>query len=103
MLPRLRSWSALCAIRLEAAPGAYHSRSAYLSVPNPEVGDVIGKWREGGPPRPENVKSAARAYGVDPLELMRVAYLSDGDGEATPVNKAPARKPSRVDLNGGPL
>jgi transcriptional regulator with XRE-family HTH domain len=44
---------------------------------------AVGRWRDGKPPKPENVKSAARAYGVDALERMRIAYLSDGDGEAT--------------------
>jgi hypothetical protein len=58
---------------------------------------------DGKPPKPENVMSAARAYGVDALALMRIAYFSDEDGEATPVNKAPVRKPSRVDLNGSHL
>jgi transcriptional regulator with XRE-family HTH domain len=38
---------------------------------------AVTSWRHGQPPSPDNVKAAAHAYGVDPLELMGIAYLDD--------------------------
>lgn len=40
---------------------------------------AVSGWKHGTPPSPENVKAAARAYGADPLELMGIAYLSEGE------------------------
>jgi transcriptional regulator with XRE-family HTH domain len=38
---------------------------------------AVTSWKEGTRPNPEQVKAAAAAYDADPLELMRIAYLSD--------------------------
>ena len=38
-------------------------------------GAAITRWKQGTPPSPENVKAAARVYGVDPLELLGIAYI----------------------------
>lgn len=62
---------------------------------------TVTGWKEGTAPRPDQVKMAARVYGADPLELMRLAYLSDGDEpKEAPKKKRP---PLRADPNGPPL
>jgi transcriptional regulator with XRE-family HTH domain len=38
---------------------------------------AVTSWRHGQPPSPDNVKAAAHAYGVDPVELLAIAYLDE--------------------------
>jgi transcriptional regulator with XRE-family HTH domain len=52
---------------------------------------AITNWKQGQPPKAENVIAAARAYGVDPMELMRIAFLEEE--ESGP--KAPAPRGRR--------
>jgi transcriptional regulator with XRE-family HTH domain len=46
---------------------------------------AVTGWKQGTPPSPNNVKAAARAYHVDALELLRIAFL---DGEE-PTKRTP--------------
>jgi transcriptional regulator with XRE-family HTH domain len=39
-------------------------------------GTVTG-WKQGTPPKPDTVIATAQAYGVDPVQLLAVAYLPD--------------------------
>jgi transcriptional regulator with XRE-family HTH domain len=48
-------------------------------------GTVTG-WKQGTPPSPQSVIAAARRYGVDELELLRVAYL-EPDEEPKPKRR----------------
>lgn len=41
---------------------------------------AVAGWREGRPPKPENVKAAAIAYGADYAELLLIAYPLDDEG-----------------------
>jgi transcriptional regulator with XRE-family HTH domain len=77
-----------------------HTQQDIARTLNVSESTVTG-WKEGRPPKPGNVIAAAKAYGVDALELMRIAYLSE-DGEADPPAKGRQRKP-RPDPNGPPL
>ena len=66
-------------------------------------GTVTG-WKQGTPPKPDSVLAAAKHYGVDPLELLRIAYL-DGDEpaeEPKPKNRR-KRQPPRQGSNVPPL
>jgi transcriptional regulator with XRE-family HTH domain len=56
---------------------------------------AVTSWKGGTRPDPEQVKAAARAYGADPLELMRIAYL-DGDAEKPKPKRQPPRQGSNV-------
>ncbi len=38
---------------------------------------TVTNWKKGKPPTPENVIAVARAYGVDEMEMLRIAYLPD--------------------------
>jgi transcriptional regulator with XRE-family HTH domain len=67
-------------------------------------GTVTG-WKQGTPPKPDSVLAAAKHYGVDPLELLRIAYL-DGDEpaeEPKPKNRKRSRQPPRQGSNVPPL
>jgi transcriptional regulator with XRE-family HTH domain len=66
-------------------------------------GTVTG-WKRGTPPHPQSVLAAAEHYGVDPLEMLRIAYL-DGDEpaeEPKPKNRR-KRQPPRRGSNVPPL
>ena len=65
---------------------------------------AITSWKGGVRPDPEQVKTAARVYGADPLELLRIAYL-DGDGRAEEPkpNNRRKRQPPRQGSNAPPL
>jgi transcriptional regulator with XRE-family HTH domain len=60
-------------------------------------GTVTG-WKQGTPPKPDSVLAAAKHYGVDPLELLRIAYL-DGNGppeEPKPKNRTKRQPPRQA-------
>jgi transcriptional regulator with XRE-family HTH domain len=52
---------------------------------------AITGWKQGTAPRPDQVKSAAAAYGADALDLLRIAYLSDDDEEPNGRTKNPIK------------
>jgi transcriptional regulator with XRE-family HTH domain len=58
-------------------------------------GTVTG-WKHGTPPHPQSVLAAAEHYGVDPLEMLRIAYLPDDElaEEPKPKNRR-RRQPPR--------
>ena len=64
---------------------------------------AVTSWKGGIRPDPEQVKTAVRVYGVDALELMRIAYL-DGD-EAAQKSKLKGRtkRPPRQAKNLPPV
>jgi transcriptional regulator with XRE-family HTH domain len=64
---------------------------------------AITSWKQGIRPDREQVKTAARVYGVDLLELLRIAYV-DGD-EAAQKSKLKGRTklPPRQAKNLPPL
>ena len=55
-------------------------------------GTVTG-WKQGVPPSPDSVLAAAEHYHVDPLEMLRVAYLPDDDDETDCSGKKIRKKP----------
>jgi transcriptional regulator with XRE-family HTH domain len=65
---------------------------------------AITNWKGGMRPDPEQVKAAARAYGVDALELLRIAYLDGDEPAEEPKPKepqeasAPRQAPNRPPL-----
>jgi hypothetical protein len=58
---------------------------------------TITNWKGGMRPVPERIIDAARVYGADALELLRLAYLED-----RPKQK-PKKRPPRQALNVPPL
>jgi transcriptional regulator with XRE-family HTH domain len=59
---------------------------------------AVTGWKKGTPPSIENVIAAARAYGVDPLDLVRIAFLEDE--ESAPKAPAPrGRRRSKIELS----
>ena len=61
---------------------------------------TITTWKGGIRPDPEQVKTAARVYGADPLELLRIADL---DGDAEEPKPKPKKPPPRQGKNTPPL
>jgi transcriptional regulator with XRE-family HTH domain len=57
---------------------------------------AVSSWKRGTLPKWEQVVDAAKAYGVEPLELMRIAYLAGEEGNNNPARKKP--NPSREPL-----
>jgi transcriptional regulator with XRE-family HTH domain len=57
---------------------------------------AVTGWKQGQPPKPANVIAAARAYGVDPMELMRIAFLEDESGPKAPAPRG--RRRPKIDL-----
>jgi transcriptional regulator with XRE-family HTH domain len=58
---------------------------------------AVTGWKEGTAPRPEQVKAAATAYGVDALELLRIAYLDSDDGHNSKW-RPPSQDPNKPPL-----
>jgi len=50
---------------------------------------AVTGWKDGTLPQPAQIKQIAAAYDADPLELMRIAYLSDGEPKARRGAKTP--------------
>jgi transcriptional regulator with XRE-family HTH domain len=42
---------------------------------------TVSNWKQGTPPTAQSVIAAARHYGVEPLELLRIAYDLDVPSE----------------------
>jgi transcriptional regulator with XRE-family HTH domain len=80
-----------CARRAEWRP---HSRDVAHTLGVSK--SAVTSWKEGTRPNPEQVKAAAAAYGVDPLELLHIAYLSDGNPKAAPKKRRPKLAPDFV-------
>jgi transcriptional regulator with XRE-family HTH domain len=45
---------------------------------------AVSAWKRGTPPKPESVITAAHEYGVDALEMLRIAYLSGSEDDPGP-------------------
>lgn len=66
-------WKRLTALAELAGDGTQQEIAETLQV-SPAA---VSGWRHGGPPRPETVLAAARAYDADPLDLLRIAFIED--------------------------
>jgi transcriptional regulator with XRE-family HTH domain len=42
---------------------------------------TVSGWKNGTPPKPETVIATAEAYGVDPVQLLAIAYLPAASGD----------------------
>jgi hypothetical protein len=56
---------------------------------------AITSWKGGTRPDPEQVKTAARVYGADPLELLRIAYLDSDETAQKSKLKGRMKRPPR--------
>jgi transcriptional regulator with XRE-family HTH domain len=76
-----------------------HDQSSIADAIGVTKGTVTG-WKQGTPPKPDSVLAAAEHYGVDPLELLRIAYLPDREPKPKNGRK---RQPPRQGSNVPPL
>lgn len=56
---------------------------------------TVNGWKKGTLPRAESVLAAAKHYGVDPLELLRIAYLSEDEDPDPKDRRRIPNKPRR--------
>lgn len=59
---------------------------------------AVSSWKKGTLPKWEQVIDAARAYGVDELELLRIAYLPDHPPGRTPKDRTRGGNPENISI-----
>lgn len=59
---------------------------------------AVSGWKRGTPPRAETIVVAAEAYGVDPVELFRIAFVDEEPEPDPPKARRPRTPRPKIPL-----